>query len=44
MIQMFTYIIQENKDNKDNDKDNLGESEQQIQQINDEACETYQDN
>ena len=31
MIQMFTYIIQENKDNRDNEKDNLGDSEKQIQ-------------
>ena len=44
MTQTFTYIIQENKDNIGNDKDNLGESEKQRQQINDEACATYQDN
>ena len=31
MVQMFTYIIWDNKDNKDNDKDNLGESEKQRQ-------------
>ena len=40
---MFTNIIQENKDNKDKDKNILGESEKQRQQINDEACAIYQD-
>ena len=38
MIQEFTNIIQENVENKDKDKYNLGESEKQRQQINDEAC------
>jgi hypothetical protein len=45
-VQMFTNIIQENKDTKDNkdkDKDNLGESEKQRQKINHEACVIYQD-
>ena len=44
MIQTFTCIIQENKNNRDNDKDNLGKNEKQRQQINDEASATYQDN
>ena len=44
MIQTFTYIIQENKDNRDKDEDNLGENEKQRQHINDESCATYQEN
>ena len=44
MMQTFTYIIQENKDNINNNKYNLGESEKQRQQINDEASATYQAN